>query len=604
METDEIIRVCERLSLSEEDGPVARVDQSLQKRGLKSVSMCLFGKILVNREINRDAFRSAISRIWKTTKKVEVEAIGMNIFAFRFKCDWDRKRILEGGPWCFDKNLLILCEAKGIGKIYESDFQFSPMWIQLHNLPLACMSREVGLFLGEMIGEVLEVDPGSSGDCLGKFIRVRALVDVGKPFRRVLRVIIGEPEVECVVILKFERMPNFCYFCGRAGHLVRECSENVNSIVDESLLKFGSWMRAIGPSFNRSRGRESRTDTDEGGNGKENSDPNPIKKDNDACRPSTISSPLKNKNAGGGAGAAKRQEFSVVVPLPIDEVSCVIAPNNCVSAGILSSDISSLGSLLSRVESFSQDVDSRRSTVNDGGEVSSSRGRRWKRLAREKVAVLNTVSSLSELGKRDSELNMEDYQGKKQRLGSDHSPLLISGVNKSVASRDGLGKWSSRFHFEETWTREDNCKSIVEEAWNSVSCRDAVRGVKSSSDTVASRLISWSNAIKKERNAEFKRLLAHGAPNISHLLFADDSLIFVRADSEECRVLKDILAEYEMVSVKRCVLHQRNLSLVERRRFGPKHWSKTTPFWLRKKNKNKTVSPCTARPVPSRPRSC
>ncbi|KAL5799559.1 hypothetical protein ACOSQ3_032627 [Xanthoceras sorbifolium] len=280
------------------------------------------------------------------------------------------------------------------------------------------MSRDVGLFLGEMIGKVLKVDPGSSEDCLGKFIRVRALVDVGKRFRRMLRVIIGEPEVECVVILKFERIPNFCYFCRRVGHLVRECLDNVNSIVDESLLKFGSWMRAIGPSFNRSRGRESRTDTEDGSNRKENSDPNPIRKDDDACKPSPISSPLKNKNANRGTGEAKDVDFGL-------------------SSGI------SLGS-----------------TVNDGGEVTSPRGRRWKCLARENVAILNTESSL-----------------------------------------DGLGKWSSRFHFEETWTREDNYKSIVEEAWNSVSCRYAVRGVKSSFDAVASLLISWSRAAKKERNA-------------------------------------------------------------------------------------------------------
>ncbi|KAH7548410.1 hypothetical protein JRO89_XS14G0122100 [Xanthoceras sorbifolium] len=282
----------------------------------------------------------------------------------------------------------------------------------LHNLPLACMSRDVGLFLGEMIGKVLKVDPGSSGDCLGKFIRVRALVDVGKRFRRMLRVITREPEVECVVILKFERIPNFCYFCGRVRHLVHECLDNVNSIVDESLLKFGSWMRAIGPSFNRSRGRESRTDTEDGGNGKENSDPNLIRKDDDACRPSPTSSPLKNKNANRGAGEAK-----------------VTMGNS-----ILSIEISSSSFLLSWVDSFSQDVDfglssgiSLGSTMNDGREVTSPRSRRWKCLARKNVAILNTESSLSEFGKRDSELNMEDYQGKKR------GKCMLSAVSKVVS---------------------------------------------------------------------------------------------------------------------------------------------------------------------------
>ncbi|KAH7548411.1 hypothetical protein JRO89_XS14G0122200 [Xanthoceras sorbifolium] len=289
---------------------------------------------------------------------------------FQIQVCLGQKKNSRGRAMVFRQEFLILREAKGIGKISESDFQFSPMWIQLHNLPLACMSRDVGLFLGEMIGKVLKVDPGSSEDCLGKFIRVRALVDVGKRFRRMLRVIIGEPEVECVVILKFERIPNFCYFCRRVGHLVRECLDNVNSIVDESLLKFGSWMRAIGPSFNRSRGRESRTDTEDGSNRKENSDPNPIRKDDDACKPSPISSPLKNKNANRDMGVSSASKGVV------DEGFKKPDERHDVDFG-LSSGIS-LGS-----------------TVNDGGEVTSPRGRRWKCLARENVAILNTESSLS-----------------------------------------------------------------------------------------------------------------------------------------------------------------------------------------------------------------
>ncbi|KAL5857037.1 hypothetical protein ACOSQ3_004495 [Xanthoceras sorbifolium] len=192
METEELSRCCERLSLSEEDGPIAWLGLPLQERGLKSMSMCLFGKLIANKEINREAFWSAIPKICRTTKEFEIETIGTSAF-----------RILDEGLWCFDKYLIILYEPKGIDKIIESNFHFSPMWIQLHNLPLACMSREVSLFLGGMIGNVV--------------------VDVGKPLKRGPRVLMGNPEEVCVVVLKYERLPNFCYFCGRVGHLIREC---------------------------------------------------------------------------------------------------------------------------------------------------------------------------------------------------------------------------------------------------------------------------------------------------------------------------------------------------------------------------------------------
>ncbi|KAL5809465.1 hypothetical protein ACOSQ3_030156 [Xanthoceras sorbifolium] len=79
--------------------------------------------------------------------------MGNNLFVFRFNCMLDRKRVLEGGPWTFDKQLLVLKEASGVGRVTEVDFSWSHFWIQLHNLPLVCMGKEVGLYLGGKIGK-------------------------------------------------------------------------------------------------------------------------------------------------------------------------------------------------------------------------------------------------------------------------------------------------------------------------------------------------------------------------------------------------------------------------------------------------------------------
>ena len=44
--------------------------------------------------------------------------------------------------------------------------------------------------------------------------------------------------------------------------------------------------------------------------------------------------------------------------------------------------------------------------------------------------------------------------------------------------------------------------------------------------------------------------VARACPSISHLLFADDSLFFSKAQKEECQTILRILKEYEVVSVQ------------------------------------------------------
>ncbi|KAL5739683.1 hypothetical protein ACOSQ2_028863 [Xanthoceras sorbifolium] len=97
MEAEEIARICEKLSLSDDDGPVMKVGVSIQERGNKLVSMSLIGKFFANKVMNRETFRYVIPRIWRTARDVDIESMGTNIFVFHFKCDGDRKRVLEGG---------------------------------------------------------------------------------------------------------------------------------------------------------------------------------------------------------------------------------------------------------------------------------------------------------------------------------------------------------------------------------------------------------------------------------------------------------------------------------------------------------------------------
>ncbi|KAL5776620.1 hypothetical protein ACOSP7_009546 [Xanthoceras sorbifolium] len=111
MEAEEIARICRKLSLSDDDSPIAKVGTPIQEQGRKMVSISLVGMIFGNKVVNREAFRSAIPRIWRTTRDFEIEYVGTNMFVFQFKCEWDRKRVLEGGPWSFDKKILVLHEV-------------------------------------------------------------------------------------------------------------------------------------------------------------------------------------------------------------------------------------------------------------------------------------------------------------------------------------------------------------------------------------------------------------------------------------------------------------------------------------------------------------
>ncbi|KAK3193183.1 hypothetical protein Dsin_024493 [Dipteronia sinensis] len=52
-----------------------------------------------------------------------------------------------------------------------------------------------------------------------------------------------------MMIVRYERLPNHCFRCGRLGHSMQECSVTSEAvgIGGREELHFGDWMRATGP---------------------------------------------------------------------------------------------------------------------------------------------------------------------------------------------------------------------------------------------------------------------------------------------------------------------------------------------------------------------
>ncbi|KAE9450670.1 hypothetical protein C3L33_17428, partial [Rhododendron williamsianum] len=77
--------------------------------------------------------------------------------------------------------------------------------------------EEVGRVIGSKIGELLEVDDRLEGGEQGRFIRVRARLKVNTPLKRGGNIVCGGSR-KVWVDYKYERIPSFCFYCGRVDH--------------------------------------------------------------------------------------------------------------------------------------------------------------------------------------------------------------------------------------------------------------------------------------------------------------------------------------------------------------------------------------------------
>ena len=80
----------------------------------------------------------------------------------------------------------------------------------------------------------------------GDFLRVRVEIDVSKPLCRGRKIAMNADEFIWVAF-KYEKLPNFCYWCGRVSHADKECEIWLASKgkLTQEQQEYGAWIRAL-----------------------------------------------------------------------------------------------------------------------------------------------------------------------------------------------------------------------------------------------------------------------------------------------------------------------------------------------------------------------
>jgi hypothetical protein len=60
-------------------------------------------------------------------------------------------------------------------------FKQSSFWVQVHNMPLLCMTKGIVVKIGESMWQLEEVDLAGDGVGWGRCLRIRVKIDLAKP---------------------------------------------------------------------------------------------------------------------------------------------------------------------------------------------------------------------------------------------------------------------------------------------------------------------------------------------------------------------------------------------------------------------------------------
>ncbi|KAL0409375.1 UNVERIFIED_CONTAM: hypothetical protein Sradi_1871900 [Sesamum radiatum] len=131
----------------------------------------LVGRLLSQKQPKFEALVSSINSMLNPVRGLEMRNLSEGRFLIQLHHILDRDRALEGCPWSFEKNTLILSSIGVNENPLDVDLKWCEFFVHIHNLPLSKMNLGVATLIGNELGEFRDMDMEESGRAWGASLR-------------------------------------------------------------------------------------------------------------------------------------------------------------------------------------------------------------------------------------------------------------------------------------------------------------------------------------------------------------------------------------------------------------------------------------------------
>ncbi|GLT53430.1 hypothetical protein SLA2020_267000 [Shorea laevis] len=119
-------------------------------------------------------------------------------------------------------------------------FTKAAFWIQVHDIPLVCISKVVRYSIGSSLGPIVAIEASGGGLGWQKSLRIKVEIELSKPLERGHALQFrGKSHWAS---FRYEKLSRFCFSCSKIKHGPEVCSVSSNTEVQEK--PYGVWLRA------------------------------------------------------------------------------------------------------------------------------------------------------------------------------------------------------------------------------------------------------------------------------------------------------------------------------------------------------------------------
>ncbi|CAL9001623.1 unnamed protein product, partial [Prunus brigantina] len=150
---DEIAQgISNALAISEEEAVEIVSLEDLDS--LRAERFLLVGRLLMTKVFHRDSLVGIMKSIWHTREGFTVVPLeDPQCMLFSFQNDFDRRKVMRGAPWTFDRSLLVLAFTDGSVDPMTVPLEIQNFWVRIRRIPPIFLTPALGEKIGNVVTE-------------------------------------------------------------------------------------------------------------------------------------------------------------------------------------------------------------------------------------------------------------------------------------------------------------------------------------------------------------------------------------------------------------------------------------------------------------------